>query len=80
MFYKKTHIQEILNFRLKSWVNPFGKMQLVRLFENDLFYSKAYSIEKLHMKETLNFWSKSWATPFAKEQIFQLFENNLFKV
>ena len=55
MFYKKTHIQEILNFRLKSWVNPFGKMQLVRLFENDLFYSKAYSIEKLHMKETLNF-------------------------
>ena len=37
MFYRTTHIQEILNFRPKSWVNPFGKMQLVRLFENDLF-------------------------------------------
>ena len=28
MFYRKTHIQEILNFRATSWVNPLAKMPI----------------------------------------------------
>ena len=38
MFYRKTHIQEILNFWAKSWVNPFAKMPIFfSFFLNALF-------------------------------------------
>ena len=32
MFYRKTHIQEILNVSPKSWVNPFAKMPIFPVF------------------------------------------------
>ena len=34
---EKLHMKEILNFWPKSWTNPFAKVQIFRLFENDLF-------------------------------------------
>ena len=33
----KTNMHESSNFWIKSWANPFEKMQILRLFENDLF-------------------------------------------
>ena len=37
VFSIKTNMHEISNLWPKSWVNPFAKMQIFWLFENDLF-------------------------------------------
>ena len=37
LFQRKADTKETLNFCPKSWVNPFGKMEIFRLCENDIF-------------------------------------------
>ena len=73
MFYRKTHIKEILNFWPKSWVNPFAKMPIFPVFLKWPFYSRERLVldltyyqtistglfyGKLHMQYISNFWPK----------------------
>ena len=90
IFNKNTITEESLNFWLKSWVNPFAKYPVFRLYEiHFLQSSKAsflypqtsllvlFSIKTNH-EESSNFWQKSWVNPFGKYVIFQLYKTRIF--
>ena len=80
-------------FRLKPWVNPFGKMSIFRLFEVHVFITQkgvfsfqnivkvifqAYIAPKKTVGKMAMFGPKPWVNPFRKMSILRVFQLLVF--
>ena len=88
----KKKVGKMAFFGPKTWVNPFGKMSIFRLFELFVFIAQksVYFLEyqkrhfpglyclKKKVGKMANFGPKPWFNLFGKMSIFQLFELLVF--
>ena len=86
--YKKK-VGKMATFRLKPWVNSFGKMSIFRLLELPVFIAQKVAFSrkryfpglyclKTKVEKMAIFKQKPWVNPFGKISIFRLFELVVF--
>ena len=68
VFFVNRQLDNISNLWPKPWTNPFGKMQILRIFKNDVF--GVFCVDR-QVDSISNFWPKPWTF----QKVFQ----NLWK-